>query len=64
MDDSLFKRLTPQEEKAYRAWARANWQPGQYINPVWHPVVRDECERMTKEREQTRAFRDRMDAES
>lgn len=44
---SMFRSLDPAEEASFREWAHANWQPGQYVNPMWHPVVRDECERMT-----------------
>lgn len=45
----IFRSLEPAEEVDFRAWAHANWQPGQYINPLWHPVVRDECARMEAE---------------
>lgn len=38
----LFKTVTPEEEPEYRRWARDNWKPGDAINPVWHPIVRDE----------------------
>ena len=45
----IFRSLEPAEESGFRAWAHANWQPGQFINPLWHPVVRDECARMEAE---------------
>lgn len=46
---SWFRTLDPSEEARFRSWARENWTPGQSINPLWHPVIRDECEAMTTE---------------
>ena len=46
---SLFKDLTPEEQKEYRQWARDNYEPGMEVNPVWHPIVRDEIELIKKE---------------
>jgi len=46
----LWRDLAPEEEAEFRAWARANYVPGQPINPVWHPAVRDEAEKMNRER--------------
>lgn len=51
MPDYFFKVLTPEEEVQFRAWARANYKVGDPIKPVWHPVVRAECERMNMELE-------------
>lgn len=48
MDDRLFRRLDTAEEESFRAWAREHWHPGDPINPVWHPVVRDECARIRR----------------
>ena len=45
----FFKDLTPEEEIEFRQWARDNWKLGNEINPVWHPVVKDECSIMTTE---------------
>lgn len=39
----LFRDLSPDEELAFRQWARANYQPFAPIQGVWHPVVQDEC---------------------
>lgn len=44
-----FRRLTPQEEAAYRRWARQHYIPGSKIDPEWHPVVQAECARMNDE---------------
>ena len=49
MDDMFFRKLTVKEEKRFRRWARKNWKPGDEVNPVWHPVVRDEIEKMQNE---------------
>jgi len=45
----LFRELTAEEERSFRQWARDNWRPGDYVDPIWHPVVRDECQKMEKE---------------
>jgi hypothetical protein len=44
--DSFFRKLTAAETEEFRAHARANYQPGAPIEPVWHPVYRDECRKM------------------
>jgi len=46
----MFRKLSPEEEKDFRKWARDNYLPGSAINAVWHPVVRHECEQMNIER--------------
>jgi len=45
----LFRDLNPEEEKEFRAWARDHHHPGDVINQCWHPVVRDECQKIDKE---------------
>lgn len=44
LPDSFFRQLTDKETADFQAWARENHQPGEAINPLWHPVVRDECD--------------------
>jgi hypothetical protein len=56
--DSFFKTLTADEDKQFREWARENWSPGDPINPVWHPVVRDECRTMAEEARHSDASND------
>lgn len=46
MPDAFFKELTPEEERTFRKWAQDNYTPGDWISPLWHPVVRDECEKI------------------
>ena len=47
----LFRELDEKEEQEFRQWARENFKPGHMtINEVWHPVVRDECQKMNDER--------------
>lgn len=48
-----FRDITPAEEAQFRQWARDNYGKGDPINPVWHPVVRDECTRMNYDRFQS-----------
>jgi hypothetical protein len=45
----LFKELTPEEEFAYREWARMNYTAFDPIKGVWHWVVQDECVKINKE---------------
>lgn len=52
MPDDFFRDLTDDEIAEFRAWARANYTPGDTINPVWHPVVREECELMNAKQQE------------
>lgn len=45
----LFKKLRDDELVKYVKWARDNYTPGQEVDPLWHPAVRVECERMNLE---------------
>ena len=40
---SLHRELTAEEEVEFRGWARENYRPGEPIDPMWHPVVKEEC---------------------
>lgn len=46
---NLHKKLTPEEEVEYRAWARENWRTGSSINITWHPIVLDEIQKISIE---------------
>ena len=46
MDNSLFRVLTEPEAEEFRQWARDNYTPGDDVPEIWHPVLREECERM------------------
>lgn len=48
MPDHWFKKLSANEQTNYRRWATDNHKAGQCINPMWHPVVRRECERINR----------------
>jgi hypothetical protein len=48
-DEPLSRSLTAEEVIEFRAWAEANYVPGAPINPLWHKVIRDECEIMLAE---------------
>ena len=43
IDAVLFDNLDPAEVAEFRQAARDNHEAGDEINPVWHPVYRDEC---------------------
>lgn len=45
----LFRELDAEEEKAFRQHARENYVVGSEINPVNHPVWRDEATKMNSE---------------
>ena len=44
-----FRKLGPEEEQKFRKWARENWKPGDKVDVLWHPVVRNEIEQMKDE---------------
>tara|TARA_R110000824_G_scaffold190187_3_gene371613 strand:+ start:1107 stop:1463 length:357 start_codon:yes stop_codon:yes gene_type:complete len=46
---NMFRDLTPQDEAEFREWPRDpnNFNPAtDTINPVWHPVIQEECSAM------------------
>lgn len=45
----MFKKLTREEEAKYRKWARELYKSGEPINAIWHPVVKDECNKINLE---------------
>jgi len=45
----LFRDLTPEEEVEFRQWARDNFKGTDEMSSVWHPVVRDECNKIINE---------------
>ena len=47
MPDYFFRDLDKTEEESFRQWARDNWKRGQEPDDVWHPVVRDEWNKLT-----------------
>ena len=48
LPDSFFRELSEDEAEVYRIWAMDNYEPGDSISPMWHPVVRRECERINR----------------
>lgn len=47
---NLYRDLNPEEEKEFRQWARDNFDPQKNeIMGFWHPVVRDECQKIIDE---------------
>ena len=42
----MFRELNGVEEAEFRQWARNNYAPGDQINQGWHPVVRDEINKI------------------
>lgn len=44
-----FRDLNESEVKEFRKWARNNYIVGSNIPIIWHPIVRDECEKINKE---------------
>jgi len=45
----LFRDLSEQEEKEFRAWARTFYKPFTPIDGLWHAVVQDECVKINAE---------------
>ena len=48
-DGQLFRPLDPEDEAKFRQWARANYKAGDPVSPLWHPVVRNECDKINRE---------------
>ena len=47
----MFRKLNKIEEQQFRNWAREHFDPTtDQPDPLWHPVVRDECSRMLAEK--------------
>ena len=46
----MFKPLSDVEIKIFRQWARANYKEGDEIPDIWHPIVREECDKMVWEK--------------
>jgi hypothetical protein len=49
MKPGFYRKLSPEEEKSFRQWARENYTPGDPISDLWHPASRAECELMNLE---------------
>jgi hypothetical protein len=50
MDDTgMYRDLNKQEVLEFQQWARQNYNPGDPISPIWHPVVKAECELINNE---------------
>lgn len=45
--DFIFKTLEPDEEKVFRQWAHDNWEPNKEPDSYWHPVVREEWNKIS-----------------
>lgn len=48
MDDTFFRHLDSKEEEQFRQWARDNFDPHKEADPVWHPCVRDEWQKLSR----------------
>ena len=42
----MFIELSPEQQVAFKQWARDNYKPGADINAMWHPVVQYECQQI------------------
>lgn len=49
MTATIYRQLNRREEARFRRWARQHHAAGEPINPLWHPVVRDEARRIDAE---------------
>jgi hypothetical protein len=45
---SIWRELSKKEEQEYRQWAKTNYVPFSELNPLWHPVILDECIKMNE----------------
>lgn len=51
-DAGRFRTLTPEEEAEFRKWARENYVPHSPVNPLWHPIIQEECMLMNASEEE------------
>ena len=51
-EEEIFRKLDAEEEEEFREHTRKTYVPHSPINPVWHPVVRDECHKINGEANQ------------
>ena len=52
---NIYRELNEQEEVEFRQWARDNFNvETDIVSSVWHPIVKDECNKMINE--QTNKF--------
>lgn len=49
MDNKYFRKLDTDEEKKFRQHARKHFKFGDEILEIWHPVYRDECQKIALE---------------
>jgi hypothetical protein len=49
-EELLYRRLNVQEEKDFRQWARDNYVPHGPIENLWHPVIKEECDKINQEK--------------
>ena len=47
-DGTAFRDLSDDEVHEFRSWAQENYEPGEPISSIWHPVVRKECRLMNR----------------
>jgi len=50
-DGFLWKELDDEETVRYLKWANENFNAGDIINPLWHPIVKHECRQIEARKE-------------
>ena len=55
---NLHRPLTEDEKPEFRQWAKDNWNAGDKVKSVWHPVVQEECAKILEKhiREHTKEY--------
>jgi len=48
--NSMYRELSDEAKARFREWARNNHKAGDEINSLWHPIVKDECRLIDKEK--------------
>ena len=47
---NIHAKLSIEEEREFRQWARDNYTPGSVIKQSWHPATQAECHMMNVDR--------------
>ena len=51
LPDCFYRDLDAKEIAEFRQWARENHKAGDTVSGLWHPIVRDECQKIDAEEE-------------
>lgn len=60
---NIYRTLDKKETKEFQQYAKENYVPGTAINPIWHPVVKEECKKMNTKKYLINEYKGEFDVE-